>query len=68
MDEAIEVIGLIDDETVADQTTQDLATATIKLAQPESCRRVAALLFDAVRAGLVALVAVDDFMNVVVNA
>jgi tetratricopeptide (TPR) repeat protein len=45
VDDAIEVIGLIDDETVADQATEDLVEATIGRAQPEGCRRVAALMF-----------------------
>ena len=44
--EAIEVIGLIDDETVAGKATEDLVEATIELAQPESCRRVAELAFE----------------------
>jgi TIR domain/NB-ARC domain len=43
VDDAIEVIGLITDETVAEQATEDLVNVTIKRAQPEDCRRVAAL-------------------------
>ena len=43
VDDAIEIIGLISDPTVAEQATEDLVNVTIERAQPEDCRRVAAL-------------------------
>ena len=46
VDGAIEVIGLIDDQTVADQAVEDLVQATIERAQPEDCQRAAALVFE----------------------
>jgi hypothetical protein len=43
VEDAIDVIGLISDGTVAEQATEDLVNVTIERGQPEDCRRVAAL-------------------------
>lgn len=46
VDEAIQMIGLIDDETVAEKAQEELVEATIKLTRPECHRRVAAFALE----------------------
>jgi tetratricopeptide (TPR) repeat protein len=46
VDDALELIGLIDDATVADQATEDLVEAAIERAESDSCRRVAQFVLD----------------------
>jgi tetratricopeptide (TPR) repeat protein len=45
-DEAIELIGLIDDDEVREQATEDVVEATIERAEAESCERVAQFALD----------------------